>query len=117
MTWLAFFALACQLVLAFGHVHPGMARGYPGSWTVATFTGDNLASLTSPSDHGNPAGLGDDFCAICANISLANTLVLPTSPAVVPPNPFVLDLSWSFAAIEPASSDHVLFNARAPPHA
>ena len=117
VTWLALFALACQLVLAFGHVHPGKARGYPDAWTVAAIAGGNLASFTAPSHRGNPAGLGDDFCAICANISLASTLVVPTSPVVVPPNPFVQDLSWSFAAVEPTSFDHLLFNARAPPHA
>jgi hypothetical protein len=113
VTWLAFFALACQLVLAFGHVHGG--KNYPLVWTVAADSGS--ASLTVPSSHKHPTGLADDFCAICASISLASTLVIPTSPAVVPPNSFVQDLSWSFAAVELASIDHLLFNARAPPHA
>jgi hypothetical protein len=117
VTLLALFALACQLVLAFGHVHPGKTGGYPNAWAVAANAGDNSASLTAPSHHKNPAGLADDFCAICASINLASTLVIPASPAVVPPNPFVQDLSWSFAAVEPASLDHLLFNARAPPHA
>jgi hypothetical protein len=117
VTWLAFFALACQLVLAFGHIHLGKAGGYAEAWAVAANAGDHSASLTSPSHHTNPAGLVDDFCAICASISLASTLVIPAPPAVAPPNPFVLDLSWSFAAVEPASFDHLLFNARAPPHA
>jgi hypothetical protein len=113
VTWLAFFALACQLVLAFGHVHAG--KNYALAWNVAADTGS--ASVTLPSPHQGPSGLADDFCAICASISLANTLVIPTSPVVAPPKSFVQDLSWSFAAVELASIDHLLFNARAPPHA
>jgi hypothetical protein len=115
VAWLAFFALACQLVLAFGHVHGGKTGSYPLAWTVAADT--SSASLTLPSPHQHPTGLADDFCAICASISLASTLVIPTSPAVAPPNSFTQDLSWSFAAVELASLDHLLFNARAPPHA
>jgi len=115
--WLALFALACQLVLAFGHIHHGKAGGLPDAWAVAANASDNSASLTSPSHHKNPVGIADEFCAICASISLAGTLVVPTSPAVVPPIPSVKDLSWSFAAVEPVSFDHLLFNARAPPHA
>jgi hypothetical protein len=114
--WLALFALACQLVLSFGHVHPGKS-GLPDAWAVAANAGDHSASLTAPLHHKNPAGLADDFCAICASINLASTLVVPASPAAVPPIAFVKDLSWSFAAVEPASIDRLLFNARAPPHA
>jgi len=114
--WLALFALACQLVLAFGHVHPGKTAGYPDAWAVAA-KADHAASLTSPSHRTNSPRLVDDFCAICASINLASTLVMPASPAVLPPNPFVRDLSWSFAAVEPTSFDHLLFNARGPPHA
>jgi hypothetical protein len=117
VTWLALFALTCQLVLSFGHVHPGKSGGFPDAWAVAANAGDNAASLTSFSPYKNPAGIGGDFCTICASIGLASTLVVPASPAVVPPIAFVKDLPWSFAAVEPASFDHLLFNARAPPHA
>jgi hypothetical protein len=117
VTWLALFALACQLLISFGHVHLGKAGGHPDVSTVAANTGDNSASVPPSLPHKNPAGLADDFCAICASISLASTLVVPTSPAVVPPIPFVKDLSWSFAAAELPSFDHYFFNARAPPQA
>lgn len=112
VTWLALFALACQLVFAFGHVHPGKTGGYPGAWAV---NGDHSASLTAPSHHENPAGLADDFCAICASINLASTLVMPESPAVAPSHPLARYLDWSPVAVEAASLDHLLFNARAPP--
>jgi len=116
VTWLALFALACQLVISFGHVHLGRAGGHPDVSTVAANAGDNSSSLTSPHPK-NPASLAEDFCAICASISVANTLVVPTSPVAVPPVSFVKRLSWSLAAVEPVSFDHLLFNARAPPQA
>ena len=116
VAWLAFFALACQLVLAFGHVHLGKVGGSI-AWAVAPHTGNGSTEVASAPSHGAPSGLADDFCAICANISLASTLVIPAAPAVVPPNSFVQKLPWSVAAIEPASFDHFLFDARGPPHA
>jgi hypothetical protein len=117
VAWLAIFALACQFVLAFGHVHLGKVGGGSDAWAVAAAAGNGSADVPSSPPHKNPAGLVDDFCAICASISLASTLVIPPSPTVVPPISFVQDLPWSLAAIEPASFDHLLFNARGPPHA
>jgi hypothetical protein len=116
VAWLAFFALACQLVLGFGHVHLGKVGGSI-AWAVAAHDGNGSAVVASAPSHRDPSGLPDDFCAICANISLAGTLVIPVAPAVVPPNSFVQKLPWSVAAVEPAALDHFLFNARGPPHA
>ena len=115
VAWLAFFALACQFVLAFGHVHLGKVGG-SDAWAVAADSGNRSADVPN-SPHKNPTGLIDDFCAICASISLASTLVIPASPAVVPPISAVQDLPGSLAAIEPAAFDHFLFDARGPPHA
>ena len=117
VVWLALFALACQLVLSFGHVHLGRIGGAPNAWAVEIGAGDHSASITSSSHSNNPSGLADDFCAICASISLASTLVIPVAPAFVPPIPSLKALSWSFAAVEIASIDHLLFEARGPPHA
>jgi hypothetical protein len=116
VAWLAFFALACQLVLGFGHVHLGKVGGSI-ALAVAAHAGNGSAVVASAPSHRDPSGLADDFCAICANISLASTLVIPASPAVVPPNFFVQELPWSLAVVEPAAFDHFLFNARGPPHA
>jgi len=64
-----------------------------------------------------PTGLAQDFCAVCNNIRLANTLVLPVSPAAIPPISFIQDLQRSLLVIELTSRDHFHFNARGPPHA
>jgi hypothetical protein len=112
---LALFALACQFVLAFGHVHPERLAGHSSHWAGAAAA----ATSTSPSPPGqnNPSGLGEDFCAICANISLAGALVIPATPAVVPRISFFDDLHWPFAATAAASIDLFHFNARGPPRA
>ncbi|HMA70514.1 MAG TPA: hypothetical protein VKP67_03340 [Xanthobacteraceae bacterium] len=116
VTWLAFFALACQLLLSFGHIHVGKFSGGSAAWAAAE-SGDAPADVPSSPPQKNSSGLGGDFCAICANISLANTLVLPILALILAPSLFTEVLRWSVAATEPASFDHVPFSARGPPHA
>jgi hypothetical protein len=113
VTWLASFALACHLVLSFGHVHLGNFGGGSAGWAVAADVG---AAVPPSSPQKGPTGLPGDFCAICANIGLASTLVVPDSPFSLAPSSFTQVLPWSVAASEHAPFDHLLFNARAPPH-
>jgi hypothetical protein len=90
---LALFALACQFVLSFGHVHLDRFAGNSINWAMTAATGKAVASApgkitladlpTSPRQK-NPSGLGDDFCAICASINLAGALVAPTPPTLLP---------------------------------
>jgi hypothetical protein len=114
--WLAFFALACQFVLTFGHVHLGNVSAISTPLPISADAADGSARAPSSPTQKTPAGLVRDFCAVCNNISLANALVLPVSPAPIPPS-FVQDLQWPPAAIGFASRDHFYFNARGPPHA
>jgi hypothetical protein len=122
---LALFALACQFVLAFGHVHLDRFAG-TGNWSIAAVAGKaaaapagkvTIADLPTSPRQKNPSGLGDDFCAICANISLAAALVVPTAPTLLPGVSFFKELQWSFAATQARSIDHFHFNARGPPTA
>jgi hypothetical protein len=116
VAWLAFFALACQLLLSFGHVHAGQFNG--GSLVSAALeTGDAPADRPASSPQKNPIGLAGDFCAICANINLANALVLPILAIILAPRLFTEILPWSLAASEPALFDHLPFSARGPPQA
>src|ERR1700722_6510568 len=84
---LALFALTCQFVLSFGHVH---LDRFAGNWAVAagkavaTPGKVTLADLPTSPRQKNPSGLGDDFCAICANISLAGAALAPTAAAPPP---------------------------------
>ena len=111
--WLAFFALACQFALTFGHVHFGNVSVISAAWAISSDAAD---AQSSPAQK-TPPGLARDFCAVCNNISLANALVLPVSPAIIPPISLVQDLQWSTVAIDLASRDHFHFDARGPPHA
>jgi hypothetical protein len=114
VAWLAFFALACQLLLSFGHVHLGNVDASV-NWAAAD-DGDGSAAVPQTPQKNAPAVPGD-FCAICANIGLAGTLMVPDAPVVLEPSSFTQILPWSLAASEPAWFDHFLFEARGPPQA
>ena len=123
---LALFALACQFVLSFGHVHLDRFAGNSSNWAIAAVAGKAVAApagkvaiadLPASPRQKNPSGLGDDFCAICASISLAGALVVPDAPTHLPGISFFKELHRSFAATRAASIDHFHFNARGPPTA
>jgi hypothetical protein len=113
VAWLAVFALAFQLVLAFGHVHlakSGTALDLAALAEVGNLSADN----SSPAPHKKPSGLGNALCAICASMHLASTLITPVAPAVALPVLAVPHLRWS-PAIDPAWFDRTAFDARGPP--
>ena len=112
--WLAFFALACQFVVAFGHVHLGSFGGGSVAWAnIVRAIEHPPAGPQPPRQH--PTGLPSDFCAICANFALAGALVAPASPLVLAPSLPVKVLLWPLAASEAAAFDHLSFDARGPP--
>jgi hypothetical protein len=113
--WLAFFALACQFALSFGHVHFSNV-----SATVLAISADSAngsATARSPPAQQAPTSLAQDICAVCNNINLANTLVLPVSPAPLPPISIIRDLHWPLITVGFASDNRFHFNARGPPRA
>src|SRR5258708_2270420 len=87
--WVAFFALACQFALTFGHVHFSNVSVISAALAISTDTANGSADAPSSPAQKVPTGLAQDFCAVCNSISLANTLVLPVSPAIIPPNSFI----------------------------
>ena len=115
IAWLAFFALACQLALTFGHIHFGNVVFISDGFAISADSANGSAGAQSSPAQKTPTGLARDFCAVCNNISLANTLVLPASPAAIPSISIIQDLRWSLVTIELASREHFHFNARGPP--
>jgi hypothetical protein len=123
---LALFALACQLGLSFGHVHLDPVAGNSAYWTIAAASGKVVAapsgrhahtvlsSAHRPSDQNQS---GQDFCAICANLSLASTLVVPATPTLLSRVSAFKELHWSFATAQTRSIDRFHFDARGPPTA
>ena len=113
---LALFALTCQFVLSFGHVHLNRFADQANNWAIAAAAGKvTLADLPTSPRQKNPSGLGEDFCAICASINLAGALVAPTAPTLLPEISFDRELHWSLVATQAESIDHIHFNARGPP--
>ena len=111
IAWLALFALACQLLLSFDHVHFGKNAGK--IWTAAS--GAFASSDQSSSPQGPPLSTTDDFCAICASINLAGTLIVPAVTWILTPVSVRAELPNIPADVEPRSMAHLLFNARGPP--
>ena len=106
---LALFALALQLVLAFGHIHPEDFAGIKPGVVIAAQGGGEPT--------GDHHGLGLDACAICATVHLAGTLLTPAAPSIVLPASAVvvrLDSPQS-RAVPPAPA--LSFQARGPPQA
>jgi len=99
---LAIMAIALQLVLSFGHIHP-----LPYAGTVASTPGDSAPDM--------PAA-GDD-CAICANIAAFAALDLPGRTFIpLPTAKAVVLASDSVArAVDLTPIRH--FSSRAPPAA
>ena len=104
---LALLAIALQLVLSFGHVHP-----LPSASSAV-----QQIETQHEGPFGSDDGLGGD-CAICVNIAAFSTLDVPQTaalslPAFVPAEtlkPRTVALSVALAAFPP-------FNSRAPPSA
>jgi hypothetical protein len=113
MASLALFALACQFVLAFAHVHPGTGN------RAVVAVGLEVASSDVPTSprQKDPSRLGDDFCAICASIGLAGALIVPAAPVVPPEIASFKELRWSLAATQVLPIGRFHFSARGPPRA
>ncbi len=105
---LAFFALAYQIVLSFGHIHLDKAVRDSISFAVANFP-------TAPPQDTPP--VGQDTCAICATISQASTLVNPAPPTVAVPTWTPVKSAWAPAESRSALLLPAPFDARGPPSA
>jgi hypothetical protein len=115
VAWLALFALACQLMLSFGHFHVDKLGGRSTAF-AALETGNAADGPPSPTQK-KSNGLAADFCVICKIISLSGTLILPVLAIILAPRLFAEILSWPLAASAPNSFDHLPFSARGPPQA
>jgi len=106
----ALFALAIQLVLTFGHVHLDGMRGHSSTSIVAS---GGTAPVPASKDTSDRA---DDYCALCALVHLAGTLLPANAVALPLPvvfaqwHPSSLALRFASPALPPSP-----FAARAPP--
>jgi len=110
----ALFALLLQLALTFGHVHVAHAAGGDKPLAVAAAVpgaGQATGSGQPDGDHRH-----DDYCAICAVMTLLTVASPPVAPALSsPPDPTPAEIAIADAAVRVAL-EQVAFRSRAPPH-
>jgi hypothetical protein len=110
---LALFALALQIALSFGHIHREDIYG-PARATAA-IAAAAVADNSAPSDRSSKHS--DDYCAICATMSLLGSSFVATAPQL--PLPVVshfIDHVDRVAAIF-VPTRRASFQSRAPPAA
>jgi hypothetical protein len=113
-SWLALFALAFQLVVSFAHVHldrtsPAQVSALPGAPAATD-------ANTAAQRHGDKSpAIADDYCAICALIHLAGTVVATAPPDLPAPIWFGALRSQQRAEFELTAPARAPFAARAPP--
>ena len=82
---LALFALAVQFVLAFGHIHPqdiyGSLDGVSPSTLSALPAPEKIQSVSTDQAYNQ----SDDFCAICAAVSLLGNSFAAEAPHLALP--------------------------------
>ena len=116
--WLALLALTAQLVVSFGHVHLDHNASRPGhqSAVLGADTPTSTGFAPRPGSDRAPA-LADDYCAVCALIHLAGTVVASEPPALPLPAELGRVRTDSTAEFGLTARSHALFAARAPPFA
>jgi hypothetical protein len=115
-SWLALFALAVQLVVSFGHVHLDRGASLAGHSStllrVHAATSVDVASL--PAGDEAPAA-ADEYCAVCALIHLAGTIVTAEPPSLPLPAVFGRAPPATATDLELPAHHHSPFSSRAPP--
>jgi len=114
---LALFALALQLVLSFGHIHAEDIYGYGAKGLVPSTAPTAVAGLEKsrplPADHSSKHS--DDYCAICATMSLlGNSFVAAAPQLAVPLISHAVEQTNGVVAIFIAPR-RAAFQSRAPP--
>jgi hypothetical protein len=104
------FALLFQLALAFGHVH--LAPNAPFAVAAVT-TGGGKAGHSGQPDTGHKPD--NDYCAICAVMTLLTGAQTAAAPALVLPADIFSTEIASVAVAARVASLQVAFRSRAPP--
>jgi hypothetical protein len=118
VTVVALFALTFQFAHTFGHVHlERFADGALVAWGKAAIPAATKPDQPPGQDRHGPIRLVDGFCAICASISLAGTVLIPDSPAVVTRVSSASELQWIYVPSGASSAGHFHFDACGPPSA
>ena len=109
---LALLALAVQFVVAFGHIHRDDIYGF--TRTAAAIAAP-VPDASQPRPGNHPAKHGDDYCAICAAVSLLGNSFVAAAPSLpLPAASHAIERFDRVAAIFVAPR-RAAFQSRAPP--
>jgi hypothetical protein len=115
-TSFALFALMMHFALTFGHVH--FEAFINTADATATLTGrvapSSAALPTLPAGPSKNSKLRD-YCAICASIQLADSLLSVAAPALTVPSFSGVARPATDFEFAPARPDRIAFDARGPP--
>ncbi|MCO5130756.1 MAG: DUF2946 family protein [Xanthobacteraceae bacterium] len=126
-TRLALLALAVQFVPSFGHVHGAAALAAPGLHTAAApaaaLLPDQVKSAADAVIAGAPAQKPDrssgdhhdGYCAICAVMSLAGTLIASGPVILMVPEAYQILSRTTDAEFSHLGAPHGISQPRAPP--
>ena len=111
---LALFALAVQFVVAFGHIH---RDDIYGSARVAAAIAAPVSDGSQPLPGNHPIKHGDDYCAICAAVSLLGNSFAAAAPSL--PLPAASQAIERFDRVSAIfiAPRRAAFQSRAPPAA
>jgi hypothetical protein len=112
---LGLFALACQLLVSFGHIHITRWSIDASGLAVSSGIVAGCEVVRPASPQKLPAGFADEFCAICASVGMASALIVPDYPLLVVPTSFVDVMPLVSAKRAASAFEHLSFRARAPP--
>ena len=110
---LALFALAVQLVLSFGHIHRSDIFGAGSTGAARTVAAVPGHPLPDPADRSSAHP--DDYCAICATLSLLNASFAAKAPQL--PLPLAAKPVEHFASVAAifVAPQRPPFQSRGPP--
>src|ERR1700674_2778559 len=111
----ALVALAIQFIVLFGHAHRAEIAWPSASSPLSVLSADvpSAALPDTPSAPLKPVGFAFDYCAICAVMNLAASVVPAAAPGL--PVPVVINRVqfWTILDVSLAELPHILFQARA----
>jgi Protein of unknown function (DUF2946) len=111
---LALLALAVQFVVAFGHIH---RDDIYGSARAAAAIAAPVPGGGQPLPGDRPAKHGDDYCAICAAVSLLGNSFIAAAPSLPLPAASHAIAQFDRVAVIFIAPRRAAFQSRAPPAA
>jgi hypothetical protein len=112
----ALFALAVQFLLTFGHMHCAELT-WPSIFLPRTSLTIDISSAALPDTSlpYKPVGIAFDYCAICAVMNLATSIVPAAAPGLPVPAALGAVRFQCTPDVSLAALPHFLYRARAPP--